>query len=199
MEERLVGTISRGVRAPIIREGDDLAKIVVDSVMAASKDPHYGFEIQDHDIIAVTEAVVARAQGNYASIDNIAADVKKKYGDSTIGVVFPILSRNRFSICLKGIARGAKKIVLLLSYPSDEVGNHLIDEDELDAKGVNPWSDVMTEARYRELFGYKKHEFTGVDYISYYKELITEQGAEVEVVLSNDCRTILQYTDSVLC
>lgn len=199
MEERLVGTISRGVRAPIIREGDDLTKIVVDSVMAASKDAHYGFEIQDHDIVAVTEAVVARAQGNYATIDDIAADVKKKYGDSTIGVIFPILSRNRFSICLKGIAKGAKKIVLLLSYPSDEVGNHLIDEDELDMKGVNPWADVMTEARYRELFGYKKHEFTGVDYISYYKDLITEQGAEVEVVLSNDCRTILKYTDSVLC
>ncbi len=199
MEERLIGTVSRGVRAPIIREGDDLAQIVVDSVLAASKDVHYGFEIQDRDIVAVTEAVVARAQGNYATIDNIATDIKAKYGEETIGVIFPILSRNRFSICLKGIARGAKKIVLLLSYPSDEVGNHLVDEDELDAKGVNPWSDVLTEERYRELFGYKKHEFTGVDYISYYKELIQEQGAEVEVVLGNDCRNILKYTDCVLC
>jgi len=199
MEERLIGTISRGVRAPIIREGDDLAQIVVDSVLAASKDVHYGFEVQDRDIVAVTEAVVARAQGNYATIDNIATDIKAKYGEETIGVIFPILSRNRFSICLKGIAKGAKKIVLLLSYPSDEVGNHLVDEDELDAKGVNPWSDVLTEERYRELFGYKKHEFTGVDYISYYKELIQEQGAEVEVILGNDCRNILQYTDCVLC
>lgn len=198
MEERLVGTISRGVRAPIIREGDDLAQIVVDSVLAASKDVHYGFEVQDRDIVAVTEAVVARAQGNYATIDHIASDIKAKYGDETIGVIFPILSRNRFSICLKGIAKGAKKIVLLLSYPSDEVGNHLVDEDELDAKGVNPWSDVLTEERYRQLFGYKKHEFTGVDYIAYYKELIQEQGAEVEVVLGNDCRNILKYTDCVL-
>lgn len=199
MGERLVGTISRGVRAPIIREGDDLAQIVVDSVMAASNDSDYGFHVQDKDIVAVTEAVVARAQGNYATIDHIAADVKAKFGEATIGVIFPILSRNRFSICLKGIAKGAKKIVLLLSYPSDEVGNHLIDEDELDAKGINPWSDVLTEERYRELFGYHKHTFTGVDYIEYYKEVIREQGADVEVVLSNDCRTILDYTDSALC
>ena len=199
MGERLVGTISRGVRTPIIREGDNLAQIVVDSVLAAAADSDEGFKVRDMDVVAVTEAVVARAQGNYATIDDIAADVKAKYGDSTIGVIFPILSRNRFSICLKGIAKGAKKIVLMLSYPSDEVGNHLVDEDELDEKGVNPWSDVLSEERYRELFGYKKHEFTGVDYIEVYKDLITEQGAEVEVVLANDCRTILDYTDSVLC
>lgn len=199
MGERLVGTISRGVRTPIIREGDDLTQIVVDSVLAASKDVENGFTIRDRDVLAVTEAVVARAQGNYASIDDIAADVRAKYGESTIGLIFPILSRNRFSICLKGIARGAKKIVLMLSYPSDEVGNHLADEDDLDAKGINPWSDVLTEARYRELFGYQKHEFTGVDYIEVYKDIITEQGAEVEVILANDCRTILSHTDSVLC
>lgn len=199
MEERLVGTISRGVRAPIIREGDDLASIVVDSVLNAAKSSHYGFEVQDRDIVAVTEAVVARAQGNYANIDNIAADVKDKFGDTTVGVIFPILSRNRFAICLKGIARGVKKIVLMLSYPSDEVGNHLIDEDELDEKGVNPWADVLSEEKYRELFGYKKHTFTGVDYIEYYKDVIREQGAAVEVVLANDCRTILKYTDQVIC
>ena len=199
MGERLVGTISRGVRTPIIREGDNLAQIVVDSVLAAAADSDEGFKVRDMDVVAVTEAVVARAQGNYATIDYIAADIKATYGDSAIGVIFPILSRNRFSICLKGIATGAKKIVLMLSYPSDEVGNHLVDEDELDEKGVNPWSDVLSEERYRELFGYKKHEFTGVDYIEVYKDLITEQGAEVEVVLANDCRTILDYTDSVLC
>lgn len=199
MEERLVGTISRGVRAPIIREGDDLAAIVVDSVLNAAASSRYGFEIQDKDIVAVTEAVVARAQGNYASIDNIAADVKAKFGDATVGVIFPILSRNRFAICLKGIAKGVKKIVLMLSYPSDEVGNHLIDEDDLDAKGVNPWTDVLSEEKYRELFGYTKHTFTGVDYIEYYKDVIKEQGAEVEVVLANDCRTILDYTDHVIC
>lgn len=199
MEERLIGTISRGVRAPIIREGDDLAKIVVDSVIDAAASSRYGFEIQDKDIVAVTEAVVARAQGNYASIGNIAADVKEKFGDATVGVIFPILSRNRFAICLKGIARGVKKVVLMLSYPSDEVGNHLIDEDELDAKGVNPWADVLSEEKYRELFGYKKHTFTGVDYIEYYKDVIKEQGAEVEVILANDCRTILKYTDNVIC
>lgn len=199
MGERLVGTVSRGIRTPIIREGDDLAQIVVDSVLAAAADQEDGFTIRNKDVLAVTEAVVARAQGNYASVDEIAADVKAKFGDATIGLIFPILSRNRFSICLKGIAKGAKKIVLMLSYPSDEVGNHLVDEDMLDAKGVNPWSDVLTEERYRELFGYTKHEFTGVDYIEVYKDLIKEQGAEVEVVLSNDCRTILSYTDSVLC
>lgn len=199
MEERLIGTISRGVRAPIIREGDDLAQIVVDSVINAAASSSLGFEIQDKDIVAVTEAVVARAQGNYASIDNIAADVKEKFGDATVGLIFPITSRNRFSICLKGIARGVKKIVLMLSYPSDEVGNHLIDEDELDEKGVNPWTDVLTEEKYRELFGYKKHTFTGVDYIECYKGIIREQGADVEVILANDCRAILEYTGNVLC
>ena len=195
--ERYVGTISRGIRAPIIREGDDLAQIVVDSVVAASKSD-LGFEFNDKDVVAVTEAVVARAQGNYASIDDIAADVKAKLGGETIGVIFPILSRNRFSVCLKGIAKGAKKVVLMVSYPSDEVGNHLIDVDLLDEKGVNPWSDVLTEAQYRELFGKVLHPFTGVDYLEFYSELIREQGAEVEIVLSNDPKTILNYTDKVL-
>ena len=199
MEERLIGTISRGVRAPIIREGDDLAKIVVDSVIDAAASSRYGFEIQDKDIVAVTEAVVARAQGNYASIDNIAADVKEKFGDETVGVIFPILSRNRFAICLKGIARGVKKDGILSVKRENTVGNPLIDEDELDAKGVNPWADVLSEEKYRELFGYNKHTFTGVDYIEYYKDVIKEQGAEVEVVLANDCRTILKYTDNVIC
>ncbi len=197
MMERLVGTVSRGIRAPIIREGDDLAQIVVDSVVNASKSAN--FTIGDKDIIAVTEAVLARSQGNYAHINDIAADVKEKFGDDTIGVIFPILSRNRFAICLKGIATGAKKIVLMLSYPSDEVGNHLVDLDSLDEKGINPWSDVLTEEKYRELFGYRKHTFTGVDYIEYYKELIQSCGAEVEVVLANDCKIILNYTKSVIC
>ncbi len=199
MEERLVGTISRGIRGPIIRQGDDLTQIVVDSVLNAAANGDYGFKIQDHDVIAVTEAVVARAQGNYASTEHIARDVKEKFGDATVGVIFPILSRNRFSICLKGIAKGVKKMVLMLSYPADEVGNHLIDEDEMDAKGVNPWTDVLTESRYRELFGYTKHPFTGVDYVEYYKELVTAEGAEVEIVLANDCRSILDYADHVIC
>lgn len=197
MEERLVGTVSRGIRAPIIREGDDLAQIVVDSVLNAAESAK--FQVENQDIIAVTEAVVARAQGNYATIGNIAADIQSKFGDDTIGVIFPILSRNRFSICLKGIAKGAKKIVLMLSYPSDEVGNHLIDMDTLDESGVNPWSDVLTEEKYRELFGYRKHTFTGVDYIEYYKEVITEQGADVEIILANNPKAILDYTKSVLC
>lgn len=195
--ERLVGTVSRGVRAPIIREGDDLAQIVVDSVLAAGQSE--GFSFHDKDVVAVTEAVVARAQGNYAHIDDIAADVKAKLGGETIGVIFPILSRNRFSVCLKGIARGAKKIVLMLSFPADEVGNHLIDEELLDEKGVNPWSDVLTEAKYRELFGRVLHPFTGVDYIEFYSQLIRENGAEVEIILSNNPKTILNYTDKVLC
>ena len=195
--ERLVGTISRGVRAPIIRQGDDLAQIVVDSVLAASKSE--GFSLHDRDVVAVTEAVVARAQGNYAHIDQIAADVRAKLGGETIGVIFPILSRNRFSVCLKGIARGAKKIVLMLSFPADEVGNHLIDEDLLDEKGVNPYSDTLTEAQYRALFGKVLHPFTGVDYVEFYSELIRENGAEAEIVLSNNPKTILQYTDKVLC
>ena len=195
--ERYVGTISRGIRAPIIREGDDLAQIVVDSVVAASKSD-LGFEFNDKDVVAVTEAVVARAQGNYASIDDIAADVKAKLGGETIGVIFPILSRNRFSVCLKGIAKGAKKVVLMVSFPSDEVGNHLIDEELLDEKGVNPWSDVLTEAQYRELFGKVLHPFTGVDYLEFYRGLIEEAGAECEIILSNNAKTILNYTKNVL-
>ncbi|WP_332848989.1 coenzyme F420-0:L-glutamate ligase [Clostridioides difficile] len=194
--DRLVGTVSRGVRAPIIRQGDDLVKIVVDSVLNASKSEN--FEVRDKDVIAVTEAVVARAQGNYAHVDNIAKDVKDKFGDDTVGVIFPILSRNRFAICLKGIAKGCRKVVLMLSYPSDEVGNHLISIDELDDKGINPWSDVLTEEKYRELFGYNKHTFTGVDYVDYYKNLIKDCGAEVEIVFANNPKTILNYTTSIL-
>lgn len=194
--DRLVGTVSRGVRAPIIRQGDDLVKIVVDSVLNASKSEN--FEVRDRDVIAVTEAVVARAQGNYAHVDNIAKDVKDKFGDDTVGVIFPILSRNRFAICLKGIAKGCRKVVLMLSYPSDEVGNHLISIDELDDKGINPWSDVLTEEKYRELFGYNKHTFTGVDYVDYYKNLIKDCGAEVEIVFANNPKTILNYTTSIL-
>lgn len=194
--ERMIGTVSRGVRAPIIREGDDLAQIVVDSVLAASESAP--FTIADRDVIAVTEAVVARAQGNYASVDNIAADVKSKLGGGTVGVIFPILSRNRFAICLRGIAKGCKKVILMLSYPSDEVGNHLIDLDEMDEKGVNPWTDILSEVKYRELFGYKTHVFTGVDYVDYYKKLIEETGAEAEVIFANDPRAILNYTKHVL-
>jgi F420-0:gamma-glutamyl ligase len=197
MNERLIGTVSRGVRAPIIRQGDDIAQIVIDSVLAASKSE--GFELRDKDVIAVTEAVVARSMGNYASCDQIAKDIRDKFGDGTIGLIFPILSRNRFAICLKGIARGAKKIVLMLSYPSDEVGNHLIDLDSLDEKGINPWTDILTEKQFRDYFGIVKHPFTGVDYIEYYKTLIESQDCEAEVILANDCRTILKYTDSVLC
>lgn len=194
--ERLVGTISRGVRAPIIRQGDDLVQIVVDSVVNAAESE--GFELRDRDVVAVTEAVVARAQGNYATVDQIAKDVKDKFGEETVGVLFPILSRNRFSICLKGIAMGCKKVVLMLSYPSDEVGNHLITDDALDESGVNPWTDVLTESRYRSLFGYKKHEFTGVDYVDYYKTLIEDTGAEVEVIFANNPKAILDYTKTVL-
>ncbi|HIT08438.1 MAG TPA: coenzyme F420-0:L-glutamate ligase [Candidatus Merdivicinus faecavium] len=195
--ERLVGTVSRGVRAPIIREGDDMAQIVVDSVLAAAESE--GFALRDRDVIGVTEAVVARAQGNYASTEAIAADIRAKFPSGHIGVIFPILSRNRFAICLRGIAKGAKKITLMLSYPSDEVGNHLVTEDELDEKGVNPWSDVLDEKKYRELFGYKKHTFTGIDYVDYYAGLIREEGAEVEVIFANNCRAILDYTKDVLC
>ncbi len=196
MEERLIGTISRGVRAPIIRQGDDIAAIVAESVLTAAESENIA--IRDRDVVAVTEAVVARAQGNYATVDQIAADIKEKFPEGTFGVIFPILSRNRFAICLKGIARGAKKIVLMLSYPSDEVGNHLIDIDSLDAAGINPWGDVLTEAKYRELFGIVKHPFTGVDYIEYYRELIESQDCEVDIVLANDCRMVLDYTDCVL-
>ncbi|MDD3193457.1 MAG: coenzyme F420-0:L-glutamate ligase [Oscillospiraceae bacterium] len=195
--ERLVGTVSRGIRAPIIREGDDIAKIVADSVLSAARND--SFEIGDRDVIAVTEAVVARAQGNYATTEQIAADVKAKFPGGEIGVIFPILSRNRFAICLKGIAMGVKKMVLMLSYPSDEVGNHLIDLDRLDEKGINPWSDVLSEEEYRKLFGYQKHVFTGVDYIAYYKELIASCGCEVRIILANDCRAILNETKNVLC
>ncbi len=194
--ERMTGTISRGIRAPIIRQGDDIAEIVVQSVLDAAKAE--GFELRDQDVIATTEAVVARAQGNYVTVDQIAEDIKSKFGNETIGVIFPILSRNRFSICLKGIAKGANKIVLMLSYPSDEVGNHLVDLDDLDEKGINPWTDVLTEAQYRELFGCRKHPFTGVDYIEYYKELIENSGCQAEVFLANDCRAILNYTSCVL-
>ena len=196
MQERLVGTVSRGIRAPIIREGDDIAQIVVDSVLNASKSA--GFELRDRDVIAVTEAVVARAQGNYATTEDIAKEIKEKFGDRTVGLIFPILSRNRFSICLKGIAMGLKKIVLMLSYPSDEVGNHLVSLDDVDAKGVNPWSDVLTEQKYRELFGYQKHTFTGVDYVEYYKELITSCGCEAQIIFANDCKAILNYTNDVI-
>lgn len=193
---RLVGTIARGIRTPIVRIGDDVAEIAVDSVINASISEN--FNLRNRDVIAVTESVVARAQGNYANVDHIATDVNAKFGEKPLGVIFPILSRNRFSICLKGIAKGAKKIVLMLSYPSDEVGNHLVDVEELDEKGINPWTDVLTEGVYRDLFGYTKHAFTGVDYIEYYKELITKAECEVEIILANDCRNILKYTDYVL-
>jgi F420-0:gamma-glutamyl ligase len=194
--ERVVGTVVRGLRCPIINEGDCIEDIVVDSVLKASEVE--GFEINDKDVVTVTESVVARAQGNYATIDQIAKDVKSKFGDDTIGVIFPILSRNRFAICLRGIAKGAKKIVLMLSYPSDEVGNHLVDIDMLDEKGINPWSDVLTEKQFRDCFGEVKHTFTGVDYVEYYKSLIEEYGVECEVIFSNNPKTILNYTKNVL-
>ena len=194
--ERRGGTISRGIRCPIIREGDDLVKIVTDSVLEAAQSE--GFELRDRDVIAVTESVVARSQGNYASVDNIAQDVREKLGGETIGVIFPILSRNRFAICLRGIAKGAKKIVLMLSYPSDEVGNELVSLDKLDDAGINPYSDLLTLEKYRELFGENKHPFTGVDYVQYYGDIIREEGAEVEIIFANDCRKILKYTKNVL-
>ena len=190
--ERVVGTVVRGLRCPIINEGDDIAQIVFDSVMKASEVE--GFSINDKDVVTVTESVVARAQGNYATIDNIAKDVNAKFGDDTVGVIFPILSRNRFAICLRGIAKGVKKVVLMLSYPSDEVGNHLVDIDLLDEKGVNPWTDVLTEKQFRDLFGYNKHTFTGVDYIDYYKSLIESYGVECEVIFSNNPKTILELS-----
>ena len=194
--ERKVGTISRGIRCPIIREGDDLAKIVVDSVLEAAASE--GYEMRNRDVVAVTESVVARAQGNYASVDAIAKDVKAKLGGETVGVIFPILSRNRFAICLRGIARGAKKIVLMLSYPSDEVGNELVSLDKLDEAKINPFSDVLTLERYRQLFGENLHPFTLVDYVQYYSDLVREEGAEVEVIFANDPRVILNYTKNVL-
>lgn len=194
---RMVGTVSRGIRAPIIRQGDDIVDIVTASVLEASKDA--GFKFNDKDIVAMTEAVVARAQGNYCSVDDIAADVKTKFGGDTVGVIFPILSRNRFAICLRGIAKGAKKIVLMLSYPSDEVGNHLISVDMMDEKGVDPYKDVLSLEKYRELFGFEKHRFTGVDYVEYYGKLIEESGAECEIIFANNPRAILDYTKNVLC
>ena len=194
--ERRVGTISMGIRCPIIREGDNLAKIVTDSVIEASE--YDGFEIRDRDVISITESIVARAQGNYATINDVAADVKAKLGGETIGVIFPILSRNRFAVCLRGIAKGAKKVVLMLSYPSDEVGNELVSLDKLDEAGVNPYSDVLTLEKYRELFGENKHPFTGVDYVAYYGDLIRECGAEVEIIFANRPTAILNYTKRVL-
>lgn len=194
--ERTIGTTSRGVRAPIIREGDDIAKIVVDSVMRAVEAEN--IVLEDRDVVSVTEAVVARAQGNYATVDQIASDVKDKFGEDTVGVIFPILSRNRFSLCLKGIARGVRKVVLMLSYPSDEVGNALVSLDKLDENGVDPYQDVLTEEKFRTLFGYEKHPFTGVDYIEFYKEIVKAEGCEVEVILANQPKAILEYTKSVL-
>lgn len=194
--ERVVGTVVRGLRGPIINKGDSIEEIVVSTVLNASKVE--GFSIENQDIITITESIVARAQGNYAAIEDIATDVKEKFGDATVGVIFPILSRNRFSNLLRGIAKGSSKIVLMLSYPSDEVGNHLVSIDELDAKGVNPWTDVLTEADFREKFGYIKHPFTGVDYIGYYKGLIEAEGIACEVIFSNNPKTILDYTKNVL-
>ncbi len=193
---RSVGTVSRGIRTPVIREGDDLVTLVADSVVTASQTD--GFEFRDRDIVCVTESIVARAYGNYASTDAIAKDVAAKLGSDTVGVIFPILSRNRFAICLRGIASGVKKIYLMLSYPADEVGNHLFDEDLLDEKGVNPWSDVIDEQRYRELFGYPVHPFTGIDYVAYYSEVIRECGCEAEVIFANHCESILDYTKYVI-
>lgn len=194
--ERVVGTVVRGLRAPIINKGDSIEDIVVETVLNASKKESFG--INDKDVIAITESIVARAQGNYASIDAIAQDVQAKYNDETVGVIFPILSRNRFAICLRGIAKGAKKVIIMLSYPSDEVGNHIVDIDMLDEKGINPWTDVLTEAEFRAHFGENKHTFTGVDYIAYYKSLVEEYGTECEIIFSNDPKTILKYTKNVL-
>ena len=193
---RKVGTVSRGIRCPIIREGDDLAAIVTDSVIEAAASE--GFELRDRDVISLTESIVARAQGNYCSVENIAADIRAKLGGDTVGVIFPILSRNRFAICLRGIAMGAKKVVLMLSYPSDEVGNELVSLDKIDEAGINPYSDVLTLEKYRELFGENKHEFTGVDYVEYYGNLIRECGAEAEIIFANQAKTILNYTDCIL-
>ena len=194
---RMFGTVSRGVRAPIIRNGDNIVEIVTASVLEASKAE--GVAFHDRDIVAMTEAVVARAQGNYVTVDDIATDIKNKFGGDTVGVIFPILSRNRFAICLRGIAKGVKKVVLMLSYPSDEVGNHLVSLDAVDEKGVNPYCDVLTLEQYRELFGYEKHTFTGVDYVAYYESLIRECGAEAEIIFANNAKAILPYTKNVLC
>ena len=193
---RKVGTVSRGIRCPIFREGDDLAKMVTESVLEAAECE--GFELRNRDVIALTESIVARSQGNYCSVDDIAADVKAKLGGETVGVIFPILSRNRFAICLRGIAKGCKKVVLMLSYPSDEVGNHLVTMDAIDESGVNPYSDVLTLEKYRELFGYEKHEFTGVDYVEYYGNLVKECGAEVEIIFANQAKAILPFADHII-
>ena len=195
-KERRVGTVSRGIRCPIIREGDDLAQIVTDSVIEAAE--YEGFELRDRDVISLTESIVARAQGNYVSVQDVATDVKNKLGGGTVGVIFPILSRNRFAICLRGIAMGAKKVVLMLSYPSDEVGNCLVSMDKIDEAGINPYSDVLSLEKYRELFGENKHEFTGVDYVDYYGELVRSCGAEVEIVFANQPKTILNYADCII-
>ena len=196
MAGRRVGTVSRGIRCPIIREGDDLSQIVTDSVIEAASIE--GFEFHDRDVISMTESIVARSQGNYCTVNDIADDVKSKLGGGTVGVIFPILSRNRFAICLKGIAMGCKKIVLMLSYPSDEVGNELVNIDKVDEAGINPYSDVLTLEKYRELFGYTKHEFTGVDYVEYYSDIITEEGCDVEIIFANQARAILDYTKNVI-
>ena len=193
---RTIGTVSRGVRAPIIRNGDNIAEIVTNCILEASKEENIA--IRDRDVVAMTEAIVARAQGNYATVDDIATDIRAKFGGETVGVIFPILSRNRFSVCLTGIARGAKKIVLMLSYPSDEVGNHLVSLDKVDEMGVNPYSDVLTLEKYRELFGYEKHRFTGVDYVEFYENLIRAEGADCEIIFANDPRAVLPYTKNVL-
>ena len=192
----MLGTVSMGVRAPIIREGDDLIKIVTESIMGAIESSN--LQPHDRDIVAITEAIVARSQGNYASVDQIAQDIRNKFGGGTVGVIFPILSRNRFAICLRGIAKGCRKVVLMLSYPSDEVGNHLVDWDMLDSCGIDPYRDILTEEEYRKNFGYVRHPFTGVDYVKYYSDLIRESGAEVEVIFANDPRAILNYTKNVL-
>ena len=196
MADRRVGTVSRGIRCPIIREGDDLSQIVTDSVIEAAQVE--GFEFHDRDVISMTESIVARSQGNYCSVDDIADDVKSKLGGGTVGVIFPILSRNRFAICLKGIAMGCKKIVLMLSYPSDEVGNELVNIDRVDEAGINPYSDVLTLEKYRKLFGHTKHEFTGVDYVEYYSDIITEEGCDVEIIFANQPKAILEYTKNVI-
>ncbi len=193
---RRVGTVSRGIRCPIFREGDDLASMVTDCVLEAARSD--GFEMRDRDVICLTESIVARAQGNYCSVDDIATDVRAKLGGGTVGVIFPILSRNRFAICLRGIAKGCKKVVLMLSYPSDEVGNHLVSMDAIDESGVNPYSDVLSLEKYRELFGYEKHEFTGVDYVEYYGNLVKECGADVEIVFANQAKAILPYADHII-
>ncbi len=195
--KNLTGTISRGIKAPIIRQGDNIVEIVVESLLNAAKEEN--IEFNDRDIVGITEAIVARAQGNYATIKDIADDISCKLSGDNVGVIFPILSRNRFAICLKGIAKGVKKVTLMFSYPSDEVGNKLLDIEQLDEKGVNPWTDTLTLEKYRELFGYKKHTFTGVDYIDYYAELIKAEGADVEIVFSNNPKTILEYTNEVIC